>query len=495
MKTFSGLSGIGRAVGALLVAGTFLFAMGCSNSNSPVIPPLNGNYTNASLKGQYVMSQTGIGLTQSGGSDFFSETIVFTADGNGSLNVTVDDFNQSGQPFSNTGSGTYRIISDGSGTLFFGNGATYQITMIDDAHFYIIEQDTFATASGFGELQTAISSVPAGTYVFKARSLGNYSRVGAFAVSSGSINATEDLLNLGSLNTSTTLTGSFTGPDSSGRGTFQLSDGSSFHYYLISGGKFYFLSGFGDLEIGQAELQTGGPFSKATLAANSSYVYGSSGDTISNTVAIHTAGVFTSDGNGNVIDGAVDTVQDGIVSSDLSMQVGSGYSLSSNGRGVLSLLLSNGLPNTKIFWMVSPSKAYFLVNNSVAVEDGTIQQQSGGSFTNANMTNQAAFVMDGFDTGFKDRVGPFLPDGGGNLKWNQQANLFTLDNTGTGVGVGSTLATSGTYQVGTNGRVTSSVSNVSGNLVFYLISNGNGYMVQEDPTFDIGGQFSAQSGH
>jgi hypothetical protein len=493
MKSFSGLSGMGRVVGALLVAASFLFAMGCSNSNSPVIPPLNGNYTNASLKGQYVVSQTGIGITQAGNtSDYFSETIVFNADGNGNLTINVDDFNQSGTSFflQSPIAGTYRIISDGSGFLSFNN-STYQITMTDDSHFYVIQQDNFATASGFGELQTAASSVPAGTYVFKAHSLSNYSRVGTFAVSSGSITATEDLLILGNLNTSTTLTGAFTGPDSNGRGTFQLSDNSSFHYYLVSGGKFYFLSTAGDLEIGQAELQTGGPFSRATLAANSSYAYGSSGDTLTNTIGIHTAGVFTTDGNGNVTAGAADTVQDGNVSSNLPVQANSVYSLTSNGRGVLSLQLINGLSNTKIFWMVSPSKAYFLVNNSVAVEDGTMQQQSGGSFTNANMTNQAAFVMDGFDTsGFKDRVGPFLPDGGGNLKWNQQANAFDGAN-----GIPSTLATSGTYQVGTNGRVNSSVSNVSGNLVFYLISNGNGYIVQEDSGNDIGGQFSAQSGH
>jgi hypothetical protein len=143
--------------------------------------------------------------------------------------------------------------------------------------------------------------------------------------------------------------------------------------------------------------------------------------------------------------------------------------------------------------MVNPSKAYFLVNNSVAIEDGTMQQQSGGSFTNANMTNQAALVMDGFDgsaVAIKDRAGAFLPDGGGNLKWNEQANTFN----GT-IGVGAALSTSGTYQVGTNGRVGANVTNVSPNLVFYLISNGNGYVVQEDSGTDIGGQFSAQSGH
>ena len=154
----------------LTLTGIILLAA-CGNSGG--LPQfLGGNYSKGSLKGQYVISQTGIGVNQAGTAvDPFSEMIVFTADGNGALNVTVDDFDQVGGPFGLTGAvaGTYGINKDGTGFLAF-SGLNFAITMIDDSHFYIIEQDNFATASGFGELQdtSAFTAPPAGNFVFKA---------------------------------------------------------------------------------------------------------------------------------------------------------------------------------------------------------------------------------------------------------------------------------------------------------------------------------------
>ena len=124
-----------------------------------------------------MIAQTGVGVNQARTSaDPFSEIIVFTADGNGNLVIPVDDFNQDGTPYtlppSTSLTGTYSISSDGTGSLSF-NGSNYTITMIDDSHFYVIEQDAFATASGFGEKQdtTAFTAAPSGNFVFKAHNL------------------------------------------------------------------------------------------------------------------------------------------------------------------------------------------------------------------------------------------------------------------------------------------------------------------------------------
>src|SRR5262249_16095814 len=114
-----------------------------------------GNFSKASLKGQYVGSLTGIGVNQAGtASEAFSETVVFTGDGSGRLSITVDDFNQSGVSFhlNSPLSGTYTINKNGTGVLSF-NSSTYGITLIDDNHFYVIQGDLFATASGTGEKQ------------------------------------------------------------------------------------------------------------------------------------------------------------------------------------------------------------------------------------------------------------------------------------------------------------------------------------------------------
>ena len=326
------------------ISGIFLTA-GCG-SGGGLILPIGGSFSNSSLKGQYVIAQTGIGLNQAlTSNDPFSETVVFSADGSGHLTVPVDDFNQDGTPYglgTSPLTGTYSISSDGTGSLFYNN-SNYAITMIDDSHFYVIEQDTFATCSGFGEKQdtTAFTAAPSGTFVFKAHNLQTSSRVGGITITSGAISGTEDLLNLGALSSSVAITSSvaMNTPDATGRGTFTLSDGTAFGYYVVNASKFHIMSSSGGLEIGQAEAQVApaGGFSLATLPAAASYVFGSSGDTsVSGTAGIHSAGVFTTDGGGNIeagsstVPGAVDYVQDSTVNSNLAVSGGT-YTLDSNG--------------------------------------------------------------------------------------------------------------------------------------------------------------------
>jgi hypothetical protein len=483
---------------AVAVAGILLFAAGCGSSGSlPQV--IGGNYTNASLKGQYVISQTGVGVNQANtGVDPFSETIVFTADGNGNLTVDLDDFSQSGTFFEDTSlTGAYSISKDGTGTLqvsFPTVLVNYSITMIDDSHFYVIQRNSFATASGYGEKQNtaAFADVPSGSFAFKAHNLNLISRVGGITITAGSVSGNEDRLNLGSQSINQAVTGFFsaTPPDANGRGMLSITDSggtTNFYYYVVSAGEFRILSSSGSLEIGQAEAQSGGPFSVATLANGNSYVFGSSGDTVtSGAVGIHSAGVFTTDGNGNILPGgAVDYVQDVTLNSNLGV-AGGNYTLLSNGRGTVNLTLNGGTIGQQIFWMVNPTHAYLLVNSTAAVEDGTFTVQNGAPFSAVG--GQAAFIMDGYDVAYKDRVGAFQPTTGGGFKWNQAANSF---DPGVGLGTLKSTGTSGTFQVSSNGRVAVVVNGVTSNLVFYLSSPSSGVMVQEDA--DIGGEFTTQA--
>src|SRR5260370_1751920 len=228
-----------RLLMALAAMTGILLIAGCGSSG--IIHSLGSGLRKSRLKGQYVMSQTGVGVNQQGtASDPFSETIVFTADGNGKLNITVDDFDQVGGPFTLSGplTGTYGISSDGTGFLVFNFNTTtnYAITMIDDSHFYIIEQDFFATASGFGEKQdtNALTSAPSGGFVFHAHEIDTSSRVGGITITAGAIAGTEDFLSLGSPSSKMAITTSvaMTAPDATNcRGTFTSSARSSFRYY------------------------------------------------------------------------------------------------------------------------------------------------------------------------------------------------------------------------------------------------------------------------
>jgi len=497
MNPFASKKFARRVLVALAAISGILFAVGCGSSASLGPPPLGGSFTNASLSGQYVMRQTGTGVNQAGTSaDPFSETTVFTADGKGTLDVLEDDFNQDGTQFTGNGAGTYGIAKDGTGFLSFG-GSNYAITLIDDSHFYLIEEDVFATSSGYGQMQdtTAFTAAPSGTFVFKAHNLDTSSRVGGITITGGVISGTEDLLNAGFSATSESVNSAvaMSAPSSTtGRGTFSLTDGTSFGYYVVNSTEFYFMSNGTSLEIGQAEAQTGGPFSAATLANGASYVFGSSGDTtISGPAGIHSAGVFTTDGVSSFTGGAVDYVQDTTVNSNLAVSGGS-YTLAANGRGTINLTLSGGSISPQIFWMVNGSRAYFLVNSTLAVEDGTFSLQQAAPTLNG----QAALVMDGFDTTLKDRVGDFETTSSTAFNWNQTANAFDPSS---GSGLVSTLGTNGTFTVSANGRVAVVVNNVTASgvtpgVVFYLSSPNTGFMVQEDVQgYDIGGVFAQQA--
>jgi hypothetical protein len=489
------------AAQALVALALLGFAIGCGSSGGGPTPPLGGNYSNSSLNGQYVFVLTGIGVNQSGsGVNPFSETQIFAANGNGGLTVTIDDFDQIGGPYGGSVnySGTYSIRSDGTGYLFFNNSptvtSTYAITMIDDSHFYAIEQDSFATGSGYGEKQdtTQFSTPPAGTFIFKSHNLGVNSRVGMFNISRGAVSGLEDIdsFSTGVQSFAITNVAGMSAPDSNGRGHFKISDGTganlTFNYYVVGANRFRFLSAAqSSLEVGDADTQTGAPFGLATLAGGNSYVFGSAGDTVKNQPGIHSGGVFTTDGNGNVTAGTVDFVEDSTVNSDINV-LGGTYTLASNGRGVLNLTLSGANSYPRIFWMVSPNLAFFLVNSTAVLEDGSFNLQSA---LGAGLTGQSAFAMDGFDsTGTKDRVGAFQATSSGNLMWNQQANSF---NSISG-GILSGLGTTGTSAFSTNGRVAVTVNGVTASLVFYLSGPSTGVMVEEDA--NIGGSFTVQSG-
>jgi hypothetical protein len=474
----------GRLLMGLTVMTSILLIAGCG-SGSGIVHPLGGGFSNSSLSGQYVMKQTGFYQNQTtGNAQAFSEITVFSANGNGVLTIVENDGGPQG-PGAESLAGTYSIESDGEGYLIFNNPtqSTYQITMIDNSHFYVIEGDTYATSAGYGVLQTS-TAAPLGAFVFKAHNFDTSSRVGGITTTSTSFTGAQDVLTLGTTYVSQVITGTMTAPNSNGVGSF----GGEF-YYVVSPTEFFFMANpaSGSLEIGEAQAQTGGPFTLATLAANNSYVFGSRGDTVLNQPGIHSAGVFTTDGSGNVTAGSVDYVRDFNVLSGLPFTVSGGtYTMdaSGNGNGTITLPLSNGVTITQVFWMISPTSAYFLDNSSTAVEDGTFSLQSGGPFS--ALTAQAAFVMDGVDTTYKDRVGDFDPTSSGNFNWNEQSN-----SAGTGA---VSIGTNGSYTVSStaNGRVSVVVNNVTPTLVFYLSSPNTGFMVQEDGA-DIGGVFTQQA--
>ena len=491
-----------RLVAALAVVAVLFLAVGCGSSRHTNPGGSNLGFTNASLSGHYAFTLRGVGTPDNANAFFFIEGGVFTADGNGNLTSITDDFIENFQPgLNNQATGTYTIRGDGSGDVAFNFGANgvaqYHITLSDDSHFYMEEDEGFNTSAGSGEKQdtSTFGTIPSGTFVMQTHDLiaGN-SKVGVATWNAGQITGTGDVLS-GGVVTSVTISGTAqTSGSSTGRGTVTITDDtgtSHYVYYVVNSSRLRLFNtdNLISLGLGQAEAQTGGPFSTSSL--NGSYVFGSAGET-TNVDGIHTVGLFATDGAGNVTSGSFDFVQDGNVVTGITLAPSppSSYTVNGNGHAVVNLNLSTGATNVKHMFLVNPSRAFFLVDDPGNIEDGTLDKQTG-TFSNGSLNGQAAFFMDGFDGVYKDRVGTLTPNGSGNVNTAYISSFFDPVNI---IGGAKAFTFSGTYGVTGNGRATAQFPGFTNNLIFYLSSSDTGYFLQADSGIDFGGALKLQTG-
>jgi hypothetical protein len=250
----------------------------------------------------------------------------------------------------------------------------------------------------------------------------------------------------------------------------------------------------GGVGIGRAEAQSG-TFTTDPLSGNS-FAFGSRADDAVGLAAVNTVGSFTATSgtiSGGLLDSAVDW--NAAYASIPINPTGTYTPVTTSGRSVVATSTSAPFTNsvTQVFWMVNSSRAFFLTTSDTSdpskIEDGTADEQQG-TFSNSSLNGQYAFNMDGFDNNvgnFVDRVGWIQWSGTGSLTWNEAVN-----NSGT---IGSSGGLTGTYTVGTNGRAAATVGSLSesnNDLVFYLVSGTNAYMLENDTGVEINGMMNQQ---
>jgi hypothetical protein len=482
---------------ALAFCSVCFFSACGSNSGSVTGFVPRGKFSNASLSGQYVYQISGLNFSVNPNGDPYREAGVFVADGRGNLTSGIDDFAEgSGGVATNAITGTYSLSVDGTGiiTLAGARGTTlkFAVTLVSSAKVYLIEGDGALNASGLAEKQdsSASSSVPSGAFAFRIHSLNSLhlasGKVGQMTIANGGISGSEDVNQNGSSSSLTLTGGSFTNPDPNGRGQVSITDSSpnttGLIYYIVDANNIRFLaSDAGIIGLGRAEKQTG------MLALSGSYAFGSSGDTNNFGInGVQSVGRFSADGGGNISAGALDSVEDGNSTVNASFS-GTYTAVAANGR--TSVSLNNGAVQ-EIFWMVSPSRGFLLINATNKVEDGTLDLQPASAFSNSTINGQFALTMAGFDLNtqaFLDRVGTLQWDGNGNLILNEAAN--------SGAGAQTGILLSGTYSVSSTGRTTGTISNLSlsnNDLIFYLISGNDAYVLENDGGTEISGTISKQ---
>lgn len=482
-------SGLGAAVLALFAT------VGCGYGGSRTVVNTTGNYSNSSLNGTYVYEIHSFPV-----SGIYREIGAFTADGAGNITAGSDDssLNSGGLPVAYTGS--YQVFNDGTGFLQFNNTAlgtiTLAITLESSSKIKLIEADSFINSIGTAELQTS-TAAPSGTFVFRLHqeaAAPNTSKassdVGAVTISGTNITGGAFDENLGGSSAQFNITGgTFSAAGNMGRGTATITDNGPFSttlvYYVVNSGKLILLvTNSGAIGSGTAEAQSGA----VGNGLSGNYAFGSAGDDGFVPAGTATVGSFTANG-GTINPYTFDAMQDGSYSNGTDSGT-----LSATGNGRVAVTLNSNSP--EVFWMVNPSRAFFLINDPNKSEDGTADLQTVGSFSNSTMKGQYALVMGGLDLNFSQdlsRVGALQFDGAGNLAL---AEVVNASNSGAGAQPPAGGGLKGSYQVhSSTGRITGTVSNSSNNpldLAMYAISGSNAYVLQADTGTVTSGTVSLQ---
>ena len=356
---------------------------------------------------------------------------------------------------------------------------------------------------------------------------GHFFRAGSFIADGvGGLNSVlEDVDSTSNVTSSPIFsTGTYkVGPD--GRGTVTFNDGLSpanFNFVLVNGAQLQFIGvDPAETAIGQANAQDAGTFANIPLSALSgTYIFDFSG--VDGLKGLSQIGEFSADSAGNITTGLIGENDGGVVTPNPYQVKGtstsctplpnthppsipsSSYSVSSNGRGTLSLntILSTCFPGPVFkynFYVVSQGSAKFIGTDAVKQVAGyTVLQDVNASYNAAALSGNYAFLLAGSAPGGPIvTVANFVADGNGNI------TSGVLDENLNGVPSSSPFQLSGTiagkYTVAPNGQgtITFATSGRAYTLLFYMGETGNNSIAvlqETDSGIASDGAFASQQG-
>jgi len=509
-----------------------LFAAACSGGGSaPLPPPPTGNFSNASLKGQYAFSMSG---QDGASSNFFGRIGSFTADGNGNITSGIEDVNFAGsgsQTLAFTSS-AYSVQADGRGEITLTNATgtlAFSITMLSPTQGLIVQTDLNATASGTFFLQNPNSFNAAGlsgNYVFDFSGLdpggapdsivGQFVSTGSGTLSSGLLDENDNAVPSGA---APFTSGSYqidgTNGPSSGRGTLTfIANGSTFNYtfYIVNGSRVRMMeSGSSSaLTIGDAAVQTSVPTSNTNF--NGNFAFLSSGNGTSGPIT--RIGRFTADGNGGLGSVFADTNDAGLVDQVPHGSISATtYAIDTNfpgtGRGTFTFTDSKLGTYQFVMYLSSSSGGVIQDIGKNSVGDGSVQLQTGAPFTNVSLAGEYGILFAGVSsnsqtqaTAEEDYVG-HITLGSGNSNNVSGAVDFSEFSSNQGVftdivvsGSGLTVGGDGTTSSGTrNGLSLKLNSSPSSTLNFapYFVNSQTMFVAGTDTNRVISGTVTVQA--
>lgn len=515
----------------------FSAACGGGGGSVPTPPPPTGNFTNASLKGQYAFSMAGSDINN----EFLARVGSFTADGNGGITGGIEDVNsaQNGQETLNYTNSTYSIQADGRGVINLTNSTgtlRFSVTLLSATQGLIAEVDDpsnlNATASGTFVLQTPsafAASAVSGNYVFDFSGLdfsssqfgvpdsivGQFVANGNGGISSGVLDQNNDT----NLVTAAPFTGGTYQMDAVngttfGRGTVTFTaDGTPHDYafYVVNGSRLRMIEiNANALTVGDAVTQGNVPTTNAGF--NGSFAFLATGS--SNSGALTEIGRFTANGNGG-LNGIVADVNDfgqvgSLPNGTLS---GVAYSIdqtfAGTGRGTMTFTDANLGTFQLVFYLTSASGGVMQDISGGIVADGSFQLQTGAPFTPAGLAGDFGFNFTGVSSN-NDTFATAEEDFVGHLTLSSAATNnvtgavdFSEFSSNQGVflnivvsGNGLTIGGDGTTSSGTRNTLSlklNSSPSTTINFVPYIVDSQHIFVAGTDDTRVISGVITLQN--
>ena len=480
-------------------------------------------YSDHSITGPYAFSYTGnnqLGFSAVAGS--------FVADGNGNIESGVEDTSsfQTGVTTEVAFTGNYVVMPDGRGSVNLNNGTTWHFVLAGNQHAVILRSDVDNTGSGSMDQQnvnalTNSTSAIAGAYVFNGTGANATTftvlAIGGRFISdgAGNIPAGSNILDLNSGGTVTKSDTSLSGTylfdpvfPGTGRGTLSITSTSTgsrqFAFYAVTSSQLKLIEIDRSVYFsGDAfSAQGGAPFSVANLAAGP-YVFKAGGN--STTGAYAAAGLFSSDGAGNMTGGVFDANNAGTIQNNVTL-TSCGYSVDATTERVDLKLCGAGSSEFAVY-PTTQGTAVMVEIDSTAISSGIVfQQQSpsavapSGNFAMA-LTGQGIF-HNAPSSYQQDVEGQMVLASGsfssGNLDINNFNGVFTSDpiNTGSTTSGTTTTALSSFAAPAANGRGTALITgtnpSVSYKLVYYGVNANTTFLLDQDSGFILNGVLLTQ---
>jgi hypothetical protein len=376
---------------------------GTKNASASV--KITGTATNASLNGHYVLLVTA--ATGNQGTSSCAASVI--ADGNGNITGGVEElispsFSDQLDGVLNTSS--YSIDPSGHGTMIINTvnleSLKFSFVLISPTHALIIEIDG-DPGSGTMDMQQPASggsftaAQVTGNYSFAMDGVdhtgpgNNMSMAGTFAAdgTSALTSGTLDINNGGTFSTSS-FVGSFTAPDSNGRGTMHASPttgaGRLFIYYIISPKVLRLLEGDNISLVGGSAYTQGAALS-TNAALTGKFVYQHHGwSTPGRTVAV---GQLSADGAGKVTTGLSDSNSGGSPTTVIKGTTVTGtYMISGSASGPAGTLNLTDAAGTSAFNL-------YLVDPTLNILDPSNASGGGGALllhTDASIIGTGMFI-------------------------------------------------------------------------------------------------------